>query len=320
MRCAIAMAIVALYSVGVGTPALAVDGVVEINQATATAAGGFPYTIASSGSYILTSNLVVTSINTSAILVNASQVSIDLNGFTIAGPHSCIGDGSAIICGPGGGILEAGVQAGFGVTHVAVRNGFIRGLPHGVYLVGAPDSRVENITATENVDDGIIVGRRSAVVGCLSGRNGGSGINLLGDVTDGATVSGNVVQDNGEAGIRNSSIQTTVRGNTSTGNGGDGILGGVNLVENTSRSNGGDGINASGLIANNLVSGNSGDEIETVGSGSTLVIGNTVSSSSPIGSALNLSAQTSFIDDAIKGLVVGAIDVSGNRCNGAVCP
>ena len=43
-------------------------------------------------------------------------------------------------------------------------------------------------------------------------------------------------------------------------------------------------------------------------------------STSPTGSALTLTAETSFIDNAIDGLVTGGIDVSGNRCNGAVCP
>ena len=80
-----------------GTSAFAVDGVVEINQVCAVNTGcfsgdaaGFPVTIESSGSYILTSSLE-TSLTSNAIEVTATDVDIDLNGFKLLGPATCTG-------------------------------------------------------------------------------------------------------------------------------------------------------------------------------------------------------------------------------------
>ncbi len=65
-----------------GVPALwAADGVIEINQATVEANGGFPYVISEPGSYKLTGHLSV--LNTTAIEVRADDVTLDLNGFAI---------------------------------------------------------------------------------------------------------------------------------------------------------------------------------------------------------------------------------------------
>jgi hypothetical protein len=67
----------------------AVDGIIEINQAKVLANGGsFPYTIAAANagqSYRLTGPLKVPA-STDGIDVNAPNVTIDLNGFTISGP------------------------------------------------------------------------------------------------------------------------------------------------------------------------------------------------------------------------------------------
>jgi hypothetical protein len=76
-------------------PALAVDGVLEINQAKALAgdvtagdAPGFPVTLSQPGSYRLTSNLAGDGGDGGAaavIQITTSSVSLDLNGFEIAG-------------------------------------------------------------------------------------------------------------------------------------------------------------------------------------------------------------------------------------------
>src|SRR5437867_11366604 len=76
----------------------AVDGVVLIDQSRALAgnitpgdAPGFPVTISRTGSYALSGNLTVPNANTTAIVVNADDVAIDLNGFSIIGPVVCKG-------------------------------------------------------------------------------------------------------------------------------------------------------------------------------------------------------------------------------------
>ena len=79
------------------TAAWAVDGQIAINQATVMAAGGFPYVISQAGSYKLTGNLVMNTTQNGnsnaslccgnsdvAILITHSNVSLDLNGFTIS--------------------------------------------------------------------------------------------------------------------------------------------------------------------------------------------------------------------------------------------
>jgi len=73
-------------------PALAADGVLEINQTCATRTGcfsgdaaGFPVTIGgkAGSSYRLTGDLIVPDENTDAIVVSTSDVGIDLNNFSI---------------------------------------------------------------------------------------------------------------------------------------------------------------------------------------------------------------------------------------------
>ena len=70
-----------------------------------------PYTISSPGSYYLSSNLTVTS--GSAITITASQVTLDLNGFTIS---------STAASANGTGILLAG-----GNADITILNGHIKG-------------------------------------------------------------------------------------------------------------------------------------------------------------------------------------------------
>ncbi len=79
-----------LWVAAVPFSALAVDGVVLINQSTVMVAGGFPYTISSTGSYKFAGNLVMNTTqagnhagNDTAIFIAASNVTLDLNGFTI---------------------------------------------------------------------------------------------------------------------------------------------------------------------------------------------------------------------------------------------
>src|SRR5579863_4016947 len=82
--------------------ALAVDGTVLINQSTITnglpgcpTGGHFPIVICQSGSYRLSGNLTVPA-NTDGIDINADNVTLDLNGFSILGPTVC--SGSPLTC------------------------------------------------------------------------------------------------------------------------------------------------------------------------------------------------------------------------------
>lgn len=93
------------------------DGQVLVNQSTVMASGGFPYTISQPGSYKLSGNLVAPA-GVNGIRVAASNVTLDLNGFTLSGPPDpCDGFG----CVPTFGITAASV------TGTTIRNGTISG-------------------------------------------------------------------------------------------------------------------------------------------------------------------------------------------------
>src|SRR3984893_6308015 len=116
---------------GVAMPTWAVDGVILIDQNKALAgnvtpgdAPGFPVTISLSGSYRLASDLTVPDANTNAIVIAASHVTIDLNGFAILGPTDCSGGLNPCAgAGTGKGISTPGFQ--FNIT---IRNGTIQGM------------------------------------------------------------------------------------------------------------------------------------------------------------------------------------------------
>jgi hypothetical protein len=176
-------------------PAFAVDGVVLINQATVMAAGGFPYKITQPGSYKLSGNLVVAASTTDGIDIMASNVSIDLNGFTISGPVTCTGSGYSISCVGNGGI---GILAFAGLSapsNVAVRNGSVVGFSNGIVLQEGFNYLVEEVQASGNTDFGLTVHNGLARRNTASA-NGFAGINA-GD----STVTENLANLNGRYGL-----------------------------------------------------------------------------------------------------------------------
>jgi len=161
---------------GLAGSAGAVDGTIEINQATVLAAGGFPYTIAASGSYRLTGNLTLPA-NTNGIIVTASNVTIDLNGFTITGAGSS---------STGTGIESASVIS------ITVENGTITGFFTGVNA--GTNGIVKSVHAVRN-GSGIAAGFSGMVQGCTAtGNTKGFGIAGAGNtVISGNTANANAV-------------------------------------------------------------------------------------------------------------------------------
>jgi hypothetical protein len=165
--------ILALLLSLVANPALAADGVLEINQTCAVQTGcfpgdgaGFPVTIALTGSYRLTSNLRRTlglGQNGNYIDVLADDVSIDLGGFSISCDNG-FGDGCT---GKGSGIAVANV---LNVEGTSVRNGSISGM----------------------AENGVTLGRQSEATGLRVRRNGDRGISVNG----GSVVYGNLAFEN----------------------------------------------------------------------------------------------------------------------------
>jgi hypothetical protein len=120
-----------IIAVFASAAAYAVDGVILIDQNKAIAgsvtpgdAPGFPVTISQPGSYRLSSNLTVTNQATRAIQINANNVSLDLNGFSIIGP----------------GIFPTEMAInGDGRKGVRIFNGVISGFTQGIGFVGAAE-------------------------------------------------------------------------------------------------------------------------------------------------------------------------------------
>lgn len=179
-----ALVAVALGSLIAPRTALAVDGQVAITQARAMAGGvtpgdapGFPVSINLPGSYVLSTGLTVPDADTTAILINASHVTVDLNGFAILGPTDCSGGQTPCANeGFGRGIVTSEVR--FNIT---IRGGTIQGMgSEGILLVG-DSHRVEYMHVRSNGRAGVYV---------VSSEDKG-----------GSVVQHNTVQRNGERGI-----------------------------------------------------------------------------------------------------------------------
>jgi hypothetical protein len=214
--------------------ALAVDGVIEINQAKANAGGvtpgdapGLPITISTGTfasdpmSFRLTGP-IITSTTGNVIEILSPHVTLDLNGFSI----NCL--------------LPACAGIGVQTTqdNVTVSNGTVRNFATGVQATGI-DANVENVRALNNSGTGIDVGNNCRVSNCTATGNGVEGIK-------------------GGTGCR-------VSGNVANSNTSDGIVAGQgsNVSSNTARSNTGVGLNLSANTgySGNVISANTGGTV-----------------------------------------------------------
>jgi parallel beta-helix repeat protein len=199
----------------------AVDGTIEINQAKVLAAGGFPFTIGTSGSYRLTGNLTVSSTTGDAIDVTVNHVTIDLNGFSIVGPGSGSGDG---IYGAAAGTVtvENGTVTGFGSEGVVVgSSGIVRNVhadANGNGIQGGNNAVIEGCTANSSIFGlgiGIICSAGCVISGNTANGNPGRGI----QVGNGSVISGNTAFHNTNVGIDCNGSGCLITGNTAFNNG-----------------------------------------------------------------------------------------------------
>lgn len=189
---------------GAAAPALAAEGILEINQTCADLSsgcfpgdvGGFPVTISQPGSYRLTSDLVST-VSAPVVSILVEFVTLDLNGFTVKGNA---------IQGPS---TQSAILGG---NRVTVRNGFVRDASsHGVLL--GESSRVEDLHVVNSGGHGVGVNARSIVRAVVATANKASGLTVgFASVIEGCSANGNLAH-----GI--SLVSGTLRGSTSIGNG-----------------------------------------------------------------------------------------------------
>jgi Right handed beta helix region len=139
----------------------AAGGAYEINKDCAAVgcfagdAPGFPITISAPGSYVLTSDILVTTDFATAIQINATPVDLDLNHHIIDGGGSC--SGSPVMgCTPGHGSI--GILQGTGSTSPGVfriHDGTVKGFtnsvvsPSAIYLDDARGVILERLSVTE---------------------------------------------------------------------------------------------------------------------------------------------------------------------------
>ena len=228
------LAVATLIGVLFGLPryVLAGEGVIEINQAKVIAAGGFPFKIASFGSYRLTSNLTVNAA-ADGIDVNASYVDIDLNGFAIVSNTA-----SPDINGTG--------------TSVTVHDGKVLNTSNACAIMLGDASVVRNVIAFGSC--GIQVGNDSRVADSIVNDSPGLGISA----GNNCRISGNTTNRNANNGI-SAGDNCRISGNIANGNA-SGVLAGHNceISGNTANGNNNDGILASSgsLVLDNVVAGN----------------------------------------------------------------
>ena len=241
-----------MLSLVLATPAVAADGVLEINQTCALQGGcfagdaaGFPVTITTTGSYRLTGNLTIPDETTTAIVVSASGSTLDLGGFEIHGPNTCAG--SPLTCtltGTGFGVQLTG-------SRVRILNGAVTGVGGvGIYGPATPTTGeghvVEDVRVSNNRFEGIrLDGDGTHVRQVTAISNGGIGVRLEGVgsvvaesvITKNAltgvllgslcTAQGNQIISNGQLGLWSLGTGTIFRDNSIAGNLTGAVVGGV---------------------------------------------------------------------------------------------
>lgn len=216
-----------------------------IDQTKATAGGitpgdaaGFPVTLSVPGSYKLMSHLSVPA-GTSGIVITASGVSLDLNGFGIYSSTidtDCSGAGATLKCKVTGG-ADHGIVAAAGVTDTRVQNGIIANfggsglrlnersivtrlrtsrLGGGGISVGE-DSLLAEVSAYRAAGIGIAGLSGALIVDSAADGNAKTGI-AVGFGTAGALVVSSRATGNGAGGMRSFSLYTNFVDNIADGN------------------------------------------------------------------------------------------------------
>jgi hypothetical protein len=228
-----------LLFVFLAAPAFASDGVIEINQACALTGGcfpgdaaGWPVTITAHGSYRLTGNLSVP-VNTTAVQIDSTFVTLDLGGFSVEGPTTCTGY-PVTACTQTSGV--PGINSGQYL--VTVQNGSVSGMAGVCIALMGASSKVENVRV---LFCGGIAGIHMGAVGRVSNSFSGANRQFGIVMDDGGTVIDNETRSNGYAGI---SFGSSAHGGA--------------VIQNLTSDNAAAGIDVpSGILTkNNLATGN----------------------------------------------------------------
>lgn len=179
-----------------GVPAPTMKSLAEVEPRTAITA--LPYEINASGSYYLTGPLFSA---TSGITVNASDVTIDLMGFTISGTNSTGHHGIHVA---GGTDVE--------LSNVVIRNGGITTFDYGILVENTRGGEISGIISHQNTSNGIQLKQNDpgsctdfTVTRCTLRANNSSGLSIFGNNTERRNrdhiISHNLISANKNTGI-----------------------------------------------------------------------------------------------------------------------
>ncbi len=307
-----------LLLLGVTSPLFAAPGVLEIDQSCVAGgclssdAAGFPIEIANTGSYRLTSNIVVGDSATSAIVISGRDVELDLNGFTVSGPVTCSGT-PVTSC--------TATSGGYGITtnsadayNAVVKNGFVRGFAQNGIRLSAP-AVVHDVIVRSNGNEGIFINVGGAAAGNIRG----------------ASIRNAIVKGNGSTGIAASTNIVSISESFVGDNGSGGITcDACRLTKNIVHNNGGTGITSYAttgtLLEHNVITNNTSygaqltDGSNLIGN---VITGNTLNSillpSGIIGYAQNILSTGTGAQ--ISGAPGGAVALGANYCgDNTTCP
>lgn len=201
---------------------------IAVNATNTPGAANSLYRITQPGSYYLTGN-VTGVVGKHGIEINASGVTLDLNGFDVVGVAAM-------------GAFDGVTSDSSSLSNVEVKNGSVRNWGDKGVDFSSGTSRTITVTGVRaggNVATGIAVGEASIVSGCTSSLNGGTGITAgTGSVIIGCTSTANTA-----FGI-SASTGCKITACNAFDNGGTGIFGsaGSSVINCVAHSNDGIGI------------------------------------------------------------------------------
>ncbi|MEO6918105.1 MAG: right-handed parallel beta-helix repeat-containing protein [Collimonas sp.] len=160
---------ITLLSISWQSLSVAADRVIAIDPVRADKPG-FMVVIDAPGHYQLSGNLKVTDVNTTAIEINADNVTIDLHGYAIQGATRC--QKLPAPCWPLG--VGNGIHA-VNRNHVTVRNGIVQGMGnYGIYLE-TNSVNLDHVVLSRNGRGGAVF-FGGAISNSVAESNGGDGI------------------------------------------------------------------------------------------------------------------------------------------------
>lgn len=206
---------------------------------------GYPVTLGAPGHYVLTGHLSVPA-GSSGIVITSPHVTLDLNGFSVAGPVSCTQEyqTKVVTCSAAVNTTIAGILANE-VQGIVIRNGSVRGFA-GYGISASGHAVIEDVGVSSNAYIGLVlpsnVGGLSRVSGSRFWHNGSRGAYVKGTLVERSNFSSNhldglyaersavidsMAQANGDRGIEgdshnpgagNHGTPTTLKGVTLIGN------------------------------------------------------------------------------------------------------